>query len=241
MHVECVEDVENIMKQWLNWAFPLIKDPKPRYVAKKFRETPWPVLKSFKCGLIVPPPNKIFSEVAENRRSKREITYASLKDISKPIIYATYPRLIKESHFLSLQKFLSPSAGALNTIQVLIITCRGQPRIFKYNSSTHSLDLLKQSRPTLLRRWVQKVNKMLPNSKGTIILYAADYNKIDAVYQNCESLFWRESGTLLQTIFLCSTAYNMAFCPLGILGNEAIKAIGLQKYLRATGIALIGN
>jgi nitroreductase len=38
-------------------------------------------------------------------------------------------------------------------------------------------------------------------------------------YGNSESLVWRDSGALLQTLALAAELYGLGFCPLGILGS----------------------
>jgi len=69
-----------------------------------------------------------------------------------------------------------------------------------------------------------------------------DLGRVASHYAEPISLLWRDAGAYLQTTALAATAYRLAFCPLGILGNEVVAALDLNHTLvRAVGSAIIGR
>jgi SagB-type dehydrogenase family enzyme len=136
---------------------------------------------------------------------------------------------------------LSPSAGALHPIEVLLVIGTVNPRIARYDPLGHSLDLLRLRDASAMHDLLAKVREIVPQANGTTIVLVGDERRVGAKYENPESLFWRDAGALLQTMSLVATANRLACCFLGILGVDALRAIGLQDRLTPTGVAVIGR
>jgi hypothetical protein len=81
----------------------------------------------------------------------------------------------------------------------------------------------------------------LPNAKGSILAFVADPSLTDACYANGSSLYWRDAGALMQSTALAATAFDQAFCPLGILGDEVPRSLNAEGELIPCGVALLGH
>ena len=94
------------------------------------------------------------------------------------------------------------------------------------------------------RRYVSfstNVAILLPEASGTALVLVGCMNRVAALYKRPASLLWRDAGVLLQTLALVAEAYRLAFCPLGVLGNQVVQALGLSESASAVGAALIGR
>jgi hypothetical protein len=203
---------------------------------------PWPIRRALHCPPAIPPFENSFSEVFEARRSRREMTYAPLREIINVVAFATRPRFILTDDALKRTRRPAPSAGALHPIDIVLVDWRGTPRLMRYDSFSHQLQLLIcTERPEHLGRLECVTNEILPKASGTAIVFLGDVARVAAIYENFETLFWRDAGVLLQTLFMAATAYRLAFCPLGILGHEVVRALGLVQRLTPAGVALIGR
>lgn len=165
---------------------------------------------------------------------------ASFRDVVNAIAFATAPRQIGSSSPIQMSRRLSPSAGALHAIEMLLIRPAQRPQVFRYDPWKHELQRLAAS-PDGLRRMLEIVAEILPGARGDVLIFAGDILKIEAVYDHPESLLWRDSGALLQTIYLVGTALNLAVCATGALGGAAIEAIGVGDQLMACGVLLLGS
>jgi hypothetical protein len=130
------------------------------------------------------------------------------------------------------------SAGALHPISALIIPTREDLRVIRYNPDEHCLESLNVE-SAVVQGWIWRVASVVPDANATMIILAADRATPNAVYENSESLIWRDAGALLQTIAMVSTAFRLAFCPLGPLGSEIVEGFSSDRLI-AAGAALIG-
>ena len=215
-------------------------DPRPRRVPKEnVQPIQWPVSRTLGCGVIVPPAERSFVDILEARRSQRVMRQTSLRELVNAIAFGTRPRQKMESDVFGRSQRPSPSAGALHPIEVLLV--RGTSRVLRYVPLEHQLQLLYVSRPELLTEFAEDCQDVLPDAPVTAIVLVGDVTRVAAVYSRPESLLWRDSGALMQTLALVATAYRLAFCPLGILGGPVVHALGLAARVSALGVALIGR
>lgn len=134
------------------------------------------------------------------------------------------------------------SAGALRSVEVIIVDWRGRSRAFRYNALRHQLESLQVVDRPAFETFAETCTRILPLARGTAIVLAGDEVRLGSLYENPRSLLWRESGALLQTMSLCAQSHRLAFCPLGTLGGDLITAIG-QDSARCIplGGALLGR
>lgn len=92
-----------------------------------------------------------------------------------------------------------------------------------------------------MRQFCDNCCELLPEASGYGLVLVGDEGKVAAVYEHPSSLLWRDAGAVLQTIALVCTAYGLAFCPLGIEGQDAVDAVALPRRARGVGVGLIGG
>ncbi len=235
--------VRSIMRQWCNSVLiPIEPDPLPKATPEPPNCIRWPVQAHRLCPSVVPPVTADFVSVLEGRRSHRDATRAPLREIVNTLGFATRPRFVREDDAYNRTRRPTQSAGALHVVQILIADWRGSPRVMRYNSADHQLEVLRIVRPASMEEFVCKFGDLLSSRPPTALVLVADLGQIQAVYENPISLVWRDAGALLQTLNLVSTAFRMAFCSLGPLGGEVIDAIGLdRRFAFPVGCAAIGR
>jgi hypothetical protein len=241
--VECAGAVENTTKLCRrSVSTPTKSDPRPRAHNGPRPSSIWPVRRSLQCPPIISPPSQDFSAVVEMRRSTRDMQSAPLREIVNLIAFVTSPRFILEGDLLTRSRRLSPSAGALHPVDVVVVDWRGAYRMMHYNGWERQLEILTIQNTLPLQDLAKKCCEILPEASGTALVFLGSLTTVDAAYERPMSLLWRDAGALMQTFALAATAYRLAFCPLGILGGEVIEATGLNGHdIRPAGIAMIGR
>lgn len=165
---------------------------------------------------------------------------APLRDVVNVVAYATLVREIRPDD-PNLTRRPSPSAGALHPIELVIVHGGRTPRAFLYDAREHELNSLQIVAPDKLRLFSNEIADVVPAACGSVLIMLGEPARVAARYHDPLSLLWRDAGALLQTLFLTATAFEMSFCPLGILGHEVPRAIGATDRLSALGVALIGR
>jgi len=229
-----------LCETWVNQ--PIKYEPKPRLRVEGTTAVLWPVRRTLRCPPISPPPLQPFDEVLNSRRSSREIVRAPLRKVINAIAYAVRPQFILSNDPLKRTRRPAPSAGALHPIDILIADWSITPRLVRYDALFHRLDILApRTESACFKEFRTMILEILPRTSGAAIILVGDIGRVAASYENAESLLWRDAGFLLQTIFLSATAFRLAFCPLGMLGHQIVKYLGLESTLVAAGVALIGE
>ena len=215
-------------------------DPRPRQTPFPYLGFQWPVARSFKCQSVDQPPARLFNAVVDDRRSVREMSLLKLKEVVNTVAYVNVPRYRKHGDQLVRTKRLAISAGALHPISVVILDSRRSTRAFVYEPQSHTLSMLKADR-NHVGALIDKVRAVLPKADGTVLAFVAEPAKTEACYENGSSLFWRDAGALMQSTALVASAFDQAFCPVGILGGEVPMALDAQGELVSCGVAVLGR
>jgi hypothetical protein len=219
-----------------------IADPLPRVGKQRTPNPPrWHVVREIECPAFGGPPAIPFAEIFEARRSRRRLFPALLKEAVEAIVFATRSRFVMVDDNIGRRRTPSPSAGALHPIHVLLTDPRGAPRVFQVDGDSGCVRQLGVFRPGSLDQLHTQRRQIAPEADGQLLVFAADALRSDALYENAESLFWRDAGALLQSIFLSAEAHGLGFLPLGILGRPLLDAIGLDDRLLPCGAAVIGR
>lgn len=167
---------------------------------------------------------------------------APLRTIVNAVAYATLSRSIRVSaEGVQQAQRPSASAGALHPVDVVLVPLRRKPRAFRYNPWKHELEQLHLAEPDAIAAFVRSCREVLPGANGTALALLGRPALVASRYENGDSLLWRDAGALMQTLFLSASAFELAFCPLGILGNEAVRAIALSNELVGMGVAIVGQ
>lgn len=202
----------------------------------------WPVRRRLQLPLFDPPQVGSFSDVLETRRSVDAIAAAPLSEILRCLSLAMRARQARIDDPYRRTRRPSASAGALHPIHAVLVNSGGTPRAARYDPLSHTLDCLSVRRPDQLRAFRENAQLVLPKARGLWLVFGAERAKTAAVYEQPESLVWRDAGALMQTCHLCATALDLAFCPLGILGHELTPALfGDTPGLMPAGIACVGR
>lgn len=155
--------------------------------------------------------------------------------------FSTRPRFRLANDGFERTRRPSPSAGALHAIETVIADWRTRSRLMRYTPLRHELELLSVPEEQRAHDFIDAIRSLLPLARGTALVFLADLSRVASVYENPESLLWRDAGALLQTLFLAAIAFRLAFCPLGIRGFEVAEALGLRDRTIAAGVCLIGR
>lgn len=129
----------------------------------------------------------------------------------------------------------APSAGGLHPIDMLFIECPTRPSLAVYDAQSHVLCDLLISDNNLLMSLVANVNAATQNSTGSIVLFAANFDRTLAKYENGESLVWRDSGALLALCYLTAEALGLSCCGLGITGEPWLSRL-VQSHSGVSGV-----
>ncbi len=183
-----------------------------------------------------------FSDVLEARRSIRAIAPAPLSEVLRCLSLAMRVRQTRVDDPYGRTRRPAASAGALHPIHTVLVNSGGTPRAARYDPHSHMLDCLSIQQPDQLRALRENAQVVLPDARGTWLVFGAECAMTAAVYERPEPLVWRDAGVLLQTCHLCATALGLAFCPLGILGHELTAALfGDAPGLIPAGVACVGR
>jgi SagB-type dehydrogenase family enzyme len=219
------------------------RDPQPKTSSDAPDRIGWAVRSWRRCPPVIPPSEGLIIGLLESRRSGRTIGPAPLREVINAIAFATRPRFVLEDDPYQRTRRVSPSAGALHAVDILIIDqYRSFPRIWRYDPLAHSLETLRIAQPSSVQRFSTVNQELLPAARATTLVFVGDMRRIGALYEHPHSLLWRDAGALLQTLALVATAYRLAFCPLGILGGEVLDALMLDRTTALPlGCAAIGR
>jgi hypothetical protein len=131
------------------------------------------------------------------------------------------------------------SAGALHPVRCVIIDRDGRAA---YDDEKDEFVSIEPRNASLLAACLAKCEEMLPTANGHIISLISDTRAPSIVYENSQSLIWRDAGAVLQTLALVSEAFDLGFCPLGILGQEFADALLPEGHqFLGVGVAVIGR
>jgi len=235
-----VEAAISTVKFLRHWDMERINlgSPSPRE-----NELPVPPLEIsiIKVARLPPPndlPNASFQSILERRRSRRTFGGISINQLSTLLWFSANT---KHREFgpngVTWQLKPSPSAGGKHPIQILVFSPDGQLSI--YDSVRHSLGLISTCSTNYLE-FQNSIGNVVDVQLGTVIWFAAHFDLTMAKYKNGESLVWRDSGALSQTLNLVSESMNLNFCQLGISGEPSISALLQNQGLEGVGGCIVG-
>ena len=133
------------------------------------------------------------------------------------------------------------SAGALHAIRILIVPLAGAGRVFAYDPIANSVDLLHMSAAIDVQAFRARVAGCLPKAAGMALAFIGDRALAETAYEYPETLLWRDSGALVQTLAMVTHAEGHAFCALGIHSTEMVTALDLFERFLPLGAAVIGR
>lgn len=185
--------------------------------------------------------SNIFSEIIENRSSKRDFLAIELEELG-PLFYLssrTKETTIND-YGLVIEKRNTPSCGSMHTLDC-IVSRLDSNYWYVYNSLNHTLDLLDIDTSTINRFKLKCRDLIECSDSGYLIWYVCDLERLNCKYENPESLALRESGVLAATQALIAESYGLSFCILGLMGWQEAIALSDQRNLCGVGVAVVGG
>lgn len=216
-------------------------DPKPRLRPLPVEPLAWPVQRNLSAPSAVPTLKASFQEVLLNRRSTRMLRPARLREIVSAVALATRSQFVASSGPSSRFKRPSPSAGALHPFRTVVASLHGGARAFLCDPDCDCLAVLRLRRPDALRVLRVRLQEMLPEARGVVVVLIGDPTVTDAYYEASQTLFWRDAGALLQTLLSTFEACGLGACAGGISGAEIITALDLDPRALAGGLLIVGH
>ena len=185
-----------------------------------------------------PPLTDLFA-VLEKRRSRRVFSEIDIQTLSALLWFAlrhtgTFPG---SSNRVSTPV---PTFGGLASVRTLVL--QSDLTCWIYDPVFHRAGIIKTDDHTkqLIRR---DAENFFPIGEGVILLFAASRDYVSTFYTEPESLVLRESGVLTGTIALIAEAFDLAFCPLGTLGENWLCPLlnATEEIIISAGAAVIGG
>lgn len=134
-----------------------------------------------------------------------------------------------------------PSFGGLHVVQCVFLNVPGKianPAL--YDSQRHTLALLNAS-GEIAQAVIAAFSRVIPVGSGTLIIFAADIDRAQSVYEHPESLIWRDAGVMLGGMSLVAEALGLSFCATGRVGQaEVAKLFSTGRWMAAGG-AILGS
>jgi len=198
-------------------------DPEPTGREPLFNHLEW--LEPRTVDLVFKPGSldKVFASVVRTRRSTRAIATASLEQVAQIVRETLKADFVGygEKQGRRLKSVLS--AGAIHPVKAVILRRGNRPIIYDDGRDLFvSVEVRDHSAYTA---FFQTCESVLPEAEGHWVALFADCRNVRRLYANHESLAWRDAGAVIQMMALMAEDHEMAFCPLGVLGGEIIKAL----------------
>lgn len=184
-----------------------------------------------------------FFEIIEKRKSSRNFSEISLELLSSLLWHSSKIKNIWISELSSIHSHRpAPSAGAIHPIDIVISLPETilNRKLYYYNPFSHSLGVL-ELESKIISDFFNHINDNLLIDHAIILWTIIDINRTAAIYENPESLVWRDCGALLCMIQLVATVLDLNSCIIGTLGQPFFSKIfpGRSELLSGGGI-LIG-
>lgn len=200
----------------------------------------WPVREKIALRPREPTPLITLGDVMRGRRTRRSFGRPSLAMVVEVLRFATHTT--EASKKKGVARYLAPSVGAggLHGMDILIL-----PRathLLRYDRLNDSLEFLVVRNRSLLDAARSRAHELLPAARGYWIILVADQARYSAIYNEAESLIWRDAGALTQVVCMSAFAFGLECCPLGLHGDEVTASIDLSSdRIMACGMLAIGQ
>ncbi len=216
-------------------------NPKPN-VTKMEQKKDWQATSILKDVRLKFNSSKAFDEVFEERRTRRVMSDVPLRETRAFIKHVFSPRQLGKGALKGRTRKTMISAGALHPIDIVIVAGPDvyEPIIFsdRYKKFL-TIPILD---PDGLKSAIENAENIQPLANGHLFLFAGDKNRISKLYDNPESLMWRDSGAASQACSSAAYAYGYAYCPLGINGTDILNSIGPPRTsFVALGMGVFGR
>lgn len=170
-------------------------------------------------------PDVAFADVLEARRSVREFRRPTDADLLALLTHAGRSRFAWTTSSGSIVSSRpSPSAGALHSIEIVVAALNVQgldPGLYWFDPNICRLTMLLSNRDQAQRTVARSQVALATHDPPPAVFHlVAQIRRTLTSYSGGMSLVLRDSGALMATICLVSTALGLAACPLGTGGDS---------------------
>ena len=123
----------------------------------------------------------------------------------------------------------TPASGGLHAISTVCISGVPDEAPRLYDPNDHALDVLDADSSAIAAANADDLVGMVGVARGCTMRLIADSAKIEAAYENYESLLLRDAGCIIATVCLCAEWLGLRACPLGFLGQALVPAFGFPQ------------
>lgn len=218
----------------------MVPDARPHGAPKRYEPVSWPSGTSI---LLPPRSSPLVVDVVqmmEQRSTKRTFSRElSLQALGEFLWLACRSRSSWPSMYGPNQESRPhPSAGALHPTHVLIGRDGGV--LQRYDPSAHTLIEVIGSEAGSAEAF-RAARASLELGRGCVLALVAEPGKTGAKYEHPDSLVLRDAGVVLGYMSVVAEALGLAFCPLGITGeNLVVQGLPSAGALRGVGLAVVG-
>ncbi|MES0197021.1 nitroreductase family protein [Mesorhizobium sp. M0011] len=184
--------------------------------------------------------DRSLESVLRARRSSRILSEAPIEDVAFAI------RETLRAHFVGVaakhgRKLKAVvSSGALHPVMGVLLGRDVRPIV--YDDISDRFLSVGARDPQQLNAFLKNCRKVLPEANGHWIALVADIRDLSRLYSDHQSLLWRDAGAVIQAMAMVAEARDLAFCPLGILGQQVVDALlPSASGLVAVGVVAIGR
>lgn len=214
-------------------------NPRPRAELERYSPIEWPGQSIEKLPVPLRLPAVGLAEVVCSRRTYREFSELPIDGLAALCWLSLRGYFSEESALgFPVSYRVAPSAGAIHPIHV-IVGDKKVNSLRRYDPFAHSLIGVDVSDDVQEGLW-RDISEVLDPQAATVLLYAAEFGKTAAKYHASSSLIWRDAGVLIGHMALVAEALSLAFCPLGITGDQWCRQLDRKGRLAGVGVALVG-
>lgn len=138
----------------------------------------------------------------------------------------------------------TPSAGGRHPIDLLVARPEvplGDTKVALYDPIAHALCDLILPDENQFDQLLCALDQALPLGKGTVLLFAAQFDRMLSKYVNGESLVWRDAGALVASISIVAEAFELSCCPVGFTGEPWLSRAFRSSLITGVGGCVIGT
>ncbi|MBX3532676.1 MAG: hypothetical protein KF849_18925 [Rhizobiaceae bacterium] len=180
------------------------------------------------------------ASVLRTRRSRRTLSEAPLEDVAFVVRETLRTDFLGADHNSGRKRKAVVSAGALHPIKGVLIGREPRPLVYDDDGDRFISVEVRDRRQ--FDEFREACRAVVPTANGHWVALVADTRELERLYMHCDSLLWRDAGAVIQTMAFIAEAAGLAFCPLGILGHQLLRALlPSDPALVALGVVAIGR
>lgn len=221
----------------MSWALILTDDPKPR-LGLALRPPPrWsPRISKYEDLGFSSPSAASFVSVLEARCSERVLGPLSHEQLGTLLWQAARVRAISGFR----EHRASPSGGGLHPIHIVVFEAPFISAVL-YDPLHHRLGHIAEVDAAGLSMRCASLSLVLPDARGSFILAVAEFGRTAALYENADSVVWRDAGCLLSTLHLTATWLGLGSCLMGLVGADFAPVFAPAGQVQPVGMIAVGT